>query len=236
MSTLFFADRLVLQCQSGHVACSSCCSKLLNKCHLCSQSIGYNRCLILEKVIESIKIACSYAKYGCRKAMSYADKDAHEETCIYAPCSCPVPTCSFCGSREMLSAHFINTHTFSCERFSYNQILKVEFHKTDPFRALYGKDGHLFLLLNNSVANVGNALSMACFRPRSLEHEFLYELTTDKHNSSSLQLKSSITDITEWKGVYPMKVFLLVPHDLCTPVGKIVINVCIRKIKRASIK
>ncbi|KAH7845541.1 hypothetical protein Vadar_003322 [Vaccinium darrowii] len=39
----------VFQCNNGHVACSSCCIKLGNKCPSCSMPIGYNRCRAIEK-------------------------------------------------------------------------------------------------------------------------------------------------------------------------------------------
>ncbi|WOL09464.1 E3 ubiquitin-protein ligase [Canna indica] len=229
----------IFQCQNGHVACSSCCSKLFNKCHICSHAICYSRCLILEKVIESTKFSCMYADYGCNRSMCYTDKGTHEETCIYAPCSCPARNCYFCGSREMLSAHFINFHE-PYERFSYNQTFKVELDKTDPFRALHGEDKYLFLLLNDSSSSLGSVLSMVCFRPRSLKWDFLYELTINMQNSncnrSCLQFESLTSNITVWKGFHPRNLFLLVPPDLRTPTGKIILDVCIRKIKRTVVK
>ncbi|KAG6476336.1 putative E3 ubiquitin-protein ligase SINA-like 6 [Zingiber officinale] len=229
----------IFQCQNGHVACPSCCSKLSNKCYLCSHTIRYSRCLILEKVIESIKFSCNYEKYGCNRTMAYTEKHAHEEACSYAPCFCPVSECYFDGSREMLSAHFINEHT-PYVRFKYDQVFKVELHEPreiDPFRALYGEDGHLFLLLNDSFAGLGNKLSMVCFRPKSLKLEFSYKLTVERHDSdcaSCLKFKSSATDITEWHGSYPRNVFLMVPSGFCTPKRMIAVDVCIRKIKHTA--
>ncbi|PON58509.1 E3 ubiquitin-protein ligase SIN-like [Trema orientale] len=44
------------QCENGHLACSSCCTKLKNMCPSCSFSIGYNRFRAIEKVLEADKV------------------------------------------------------------------------------------------------------------------------------------------------------------------------------------
>ncbi|RYR64351.1 E3 ubiquitin-protein ligase SINA-like 10 isoform X1 [Arachis hypogaea] len=61
----------VFQCENGHIACSNCCARLGNKCPMCSMPIGYNRCRAIEKVLESIKISCLNAKYGCKHMFSF---------------------------------------------------------------------------------------------------------------------------------------------------------------------
>ncbi|PIA41196.1 hypothetical protein AQUCO_02300177v1 [Aquilegia coerulea] len=90
-----FSDPQPLSCENGHIACSPGCTKLGNKCPSCSWPIGYNRCLAIEKVIESIKVSCEYKPYGSGETFSYRQKNTHEEKCIYAPCVCPISDCSF---------------------------------------------------------------------------------------------------------------------------------------------
>lgn len=129
----------------------------------------------------------------------------------------------------MLSAHFINEHS-PYVRFKYDQVFKVELCETDPFLALYGEDGHLFLLLNDDTTSLGNMLSMVCFRYKSRKLEFSCELTVDRHGSG-LKFKSPITDIIEWDGSYPRNLFLMVPSSLSTLKDTIVVDLCIRMIK-----
>uniref|UniRef100_A0A0E0LAX7 E3 ubiquitin-protein ligase n=1 Tax=Oryza punctata TaxID=4537 RepID=A0A0E0LAX7_ORYPU len=62
------------QCQNGHVACFSCWSKLSNKCHICSRDANFARNIALEKIVESIKSSCSYAKWGCCKFINYTQR------------------------------------------------------------------------------------------------------------------------------------------------------------------
>ncbi|KAL5809984.1 hypothetical protein ACOSQ3_026680 [Xanthoceras sorbifolium] len=100
----------VFQCENGHVACSSCCSKLGNKCPSCCSPIGHNRCRAIEKVLESVKVICANSKYGCKETMSYSQSHDHEKTCRHAPCSCPLSDCCFVGSSSQLYQHFIGRH------------------------------------------------------------------------------------------------------------------------------
>ncbi|KAL5745107.1 hypothetical protein ACOSP7_026253 [Xanthoceras sorbifolium] len=100
----------VFQCENGHVACSSCCSKLGNKCPSSCSPIGHNRCRAIEKVLESVKVICANSKYGCKETMSYSQRDDHEKTCRHAPCLCPLSDCCFVGSSSQLYQHFIGRH------------------------------------------------------------------------------------------------------------------------------
>ncbi|CAL9223892.1 unnamed protein product [Arabidopsis halleri] len=52
----------VFQCDNGHLACSSCCPKLSNKCPACSLPIGNNRCVAMERVLES---ECTFSQSIC---------------------------------------------------------------------------------------------------------------------------------------------------------------------------
>ncbi|VVA30122.1 PREDICTED: E3 ubiquitin-ligase SINA [Prunus dulcis] len=59
----------VYQCdQNGHIACSSCRTKINDKCPFCSGSIGFNHCRAIEKALESITISCQNIQYGCKES------------------------------------------------------------------------------------------------------------------------------------------------------------------------
>uniref|UniRef100_A0ACD5VEE2 Uncharacterized protein n=1 Tax=Avena sativa TaxID=4498 RepID=A0ACD5VEE2_AVESA len=56
----------IFQCATGHVICWSCHLKLRNKnkCYVCSITGGYQqRCIALEKILESIQTPCSNTMY-----------------------------------------------------------------------------------------------------------------------------------------------------------------------------
>ncbi|XP_019100921.1 PREDICTED: E3 ubiquitin-protein ligase SINA-like 2 [Camelina sativa] len=68
----------IFQCDNGHIACSSCCNKLGNKCpnYNCkwlSFPIGNYRCRIMERVVEAVIVPSPNAKHGC------TDKGEEEE-------------------------------------------------------------------------------------------------------------------------------------------------------------
>ncbi|XP_072985374.1 putative E3 ubiquitin-protein ligase SINA-like 9 [Typha latifolia] len=218
------------QCEYGHIACSSCWSKLHNRCHLCSCEVKSSRNIALEKIVESIKVSCSYAKWGCLKTISYAERHAHEEACIYSSSTCPCPNCTYKGFTGWWLNHFIREHNMSYKRFSYSQYFEVNLRATEPFLALIGHDDHLFLLLNKCVVPMGNALSIVCLRPGDLGWKFSYEVKSTSHDGSTVRLKASVTNTREWKGIHPTDAFLLVPNDFHSS-GHMTLNIIIRNIR-----
>ncbi|KAG7650773.1 Seven-in-absentia protein TRAF-like domain [Arabidopsis thaliana x Arabidopsis arenosa] len=48
----------IFQCDKGHIACSSCCTNVSNKCPYCSLAIGNYRSRIMERVVEAFIVRC----------------------------------------------------------------------------------------------------------------------------------------------------------------------------------
>nr|ACJ84732.1 unknown [Medicago truncatula] len=48
------------QCHNGHTLCSTCKTRVHNRCPTCRQELGDIRCLALEKVAESLELPCKY--------------------------------------------------------------------------------------------------------------------------------------------------------------------------------
>uniref|UniRef100_A0A8R7PMZ2 SIAH-type domain-containing protein n=1 Tax=Triticum urartu TaxID=4572 RepID=A0A8R7PMZ2_TRIUA len=93
-------------CSVGHFICSSCRPKLVrNKCHLCSAETTFQRCLGMERLMESVAVPCSNAKYGRTEKLTYYQKDEHEKACPNTPCFCPGSSCSFAGATDALLDH-----------------------------------------------------------------------------------------------------------------------------------
>ncbi|KAL6010917.1 hypothetical protein ACLOJK_001360 [Asimina triloba] len=217
----------IRKCDNGHIACASCCIKLKNKCHSCSLPIGYSRCLAIEKIVESIKVSCRYARYGCKEKVNYTDKFTHEKECGYAPCSCPVPDCNFLGSTEQLSLHFGSNHWASSIRFQYNCSIPLSLDKNRPFIILHGEDGRLFIL-NNSNESLGNAISVASVGANPIEC-FSYDLMT-RGGGRSLRLQSFTVSVKRQTDASATSLdFLLVPHYFSRSVEQLKLEVCIWK-------
>ena len=224
----------IFQCQNGHVLCFSCWSRLTNKCHICSRDANFVRNIALEKVVESVKSSCSYAKWGCNKLVSYACRNAHEESCLYAPSMCPIPGCGYRGFTGWWSVHFLTNHNSDGLRFSYGQCFKVSLEMSVPFLVLLAEDDHLFIFINKNVVPFGHALSVCCLRTGNLNWNFFYEMraTSNGNTENSLQLKASVTDTREWQGLNPTEAFLLVPYAF-SKASKLTLNVSIERVADA---
>ncbi|KAJ7543703.1 hypothetical protein O6H91_09G049300 [Diphasiastrum complanatum] len=50
----------IYQCSNGHLACSICHFRESNECLNCFEKIGNIRCLVVEKLIESLRVSCEH--------------------------------------------------------------------------------------------------------------------------------------------------------------------------------
>ncbi|KAK8569103.1 hypothetical protein V6N13_106981 [Hibiscus sabdariffa] len=203
----------VFQCENGHIACSTCCIKIRNRCPSCSTPIGYSRCRAIEKVLESVKVSCQNTKYGCKEAFSYNLKQKHEKACPFAPCSCPLPECSFEGSSEDLSSHFGNVHKYSATRFLYDRLVPITLGVLEKSLVLREEtDGSLFIL-HNKVETLGNVVTLSRIGP-STERGFFYELIVKAQADLSTLKLQSFTKSTPKRVDSPQSLgFLLVPSQ-----------------------
>ncbi|KAE8654945.1 ATP-dependent Clp protease proteolytic subunit 3 [Hibiscus syriacus] len=201
----------VFQCENGHIACSTCCIKIRNRCPSCSTPIGYSRCRAIEKVLESVKVSCQNTKYGCKEAFSYSLKQKHEKACPFVACSCPLPKCYFEGSSEDLSAHFGNVHKYSATCFLYDRLTPITFGVSEKSLILREEsDGSLFIL-HNKVETLGNVITLSRIGPLT-ERGFFYELIVKSHADASTLRLQSFTKSTPKRVNNPQSLgFLLVP-------------------------
>ncbi|CAH8383717.1 unnamed protein product [Eruca vesicaria subsp. sativa] len=99
----------IFQCDNGHLACSSCFSKLKNKCPSCALLV-FSRCRAMETVLESILLPCQNAKYGCTEIVPFVKEQTHETDCTFADyCCCPAQYCSYAGSYIDLYSHYVSS-------------------------------------------------------------------------------------------------------------------------------
>lgn len=101
-----------LQCHNGHTLCSTCKTRVHNRCPTCRQELGDIRCLALEKVAESLELPCKYLSLGCPDIFPYYSKLKHEALCNYRPYNCPYAgsECSVTGDIPYLVSHLRDDH------------------------------------------------------------------------------------------------------------------------------
>ncbi|XP_027940303.1 E3 ubiquitin-protein ligase SINAT5-like [Vigna unguiculata] len=100
------------QCHNGHTLCSTCKTRVHNRCPTCRQELGDIRCLALEKVAESLELPCKYYSLGCPEIFPYYSKLKHETVCNFRPYNCPYAgsECSVVGDIPFLVAHLRDDH------------------------------------------------------------------------------------------------------------------------------
>ncbi|KAK3163754.1 hypothetical protein QOZ80_1AG0007930 [Eleusine coracana subsp. coracana] len=195
----------IYQCAVGHVVCSSCCAKLSDKCHCCSLATGYNRCHIIEHVVDSTKVPCCYDNFGCTEKITYYEKENHEKVCHHAPCFCPESGCNFTGSIPMLLSHFSVVHKWHLARISYNKTFRIRIAQGST--ALQGEDGQLFLV-NMVLEPVGGLISVFCIQPHITGSNFKCKLAVSGPEMSYSQVTQFQTKNTKLFDGLPKDCFL----------------------------
>ncbi|KAK8711897.1 hypothetical protein V6N13_147156 [Hibiscus sabdariffa] len=224
----------VFQCENGHIACSTCCIKMRNRCPSCSTTIGNSRCRAIEKVLESVKVSCQNLKYGCKEAFSYSLKQKHEKACPFVPCSCPLSECCFEGSSEDLRVHFGIVHRYSVTRFLYDRLVSITVGVSEKSLILREEvDGSLFIL-HNKVETLGNVVTLSRIGP-STERGFFYELIVKAQADVSTLKLQSFTKSSPKQVDSPQSLgFLLIPSQFCSASRQIKMNLRVWRSNRFS--
>lgn len=217
----------VFQCENGHIACSSCCVKIVNKCPSCAWPIGYNRCRAIEKVIECIKVSCRNVNYGCKDSIFYNKKTEHESACTYTPCSCPFRSCAFIGPSRKLYTHFSLGHRASAKDIIFNTSESISLKKNQKWVYLQEKIEDTIFIVNHRNEHLGSAVNIICVAPPSSPRRFPYDIVARK-GKSSVKLQSVAENIPNWSEEMALKMFLLVPNDLLDSFGGLQLEVCIK--------
>ncbi|RCV24429.1 hypothetical protein SETIT_5G083300v2 [Setaria italica] len=88
----------LFQCTKGHISCSDCCTDVAlddeSECLMCREPETATRCRAMERVLAGLSVPCAFRQHGCAEMIPYGGKQAHEASCRYAPCHCPIPGCA----------------------------------------------------------------------------------------------------------------------------------------------
>lgn len=183
-------------------------------------------CGDIEVVVESVRKACQNKEYGCKETLDYMKKSEHEETCSYAPCTCPLLECDFVGSSEQLSLHFSSKHWDSGRRFRYNCPQAISLGMNEPFLVLQAEEDGILFLLNKGIEAIGNTIMITCIKPSSSKETFLYDLVSGR-GISSLRLKSFTQNFPGRVEGFPPVDFLLIPFRFLNSSRQLNVEVCI---------
>ncbi|XP_044505784.1 E3 ubiquitin-protein ligase SINA-like 10 isoform X2 [Mangifera indica] len=221
----------VFQCENGHISCSSCSTKLTNRCASCFCNIAY-RNRAVEKILESVIISCQNAIYGCRSTMTYQTKHEHEKTCMYLPCSCPLSDCIFVGSSSQLYKHYRDNHEDSAVKFQYNHNMQVTLKADEKFLVLQEEEDGVLFILYNKTERLGNVILVSCIGTGSQtwNYDILSRMgtsaTTLNFQSTCLCAKDLLDDPLSVFGLDTVG-FLVVPSNFIGSCGKLELVVCI---------
>lgn len=195
---------------------------------MCFMPIGYNRCRAIEKVLESVKITCLNAKYGCKEAVSYSNKNDHEKECIHAPCTCPHSGCNFVASTKELTLHFSCKHKGSAVHFTYGRVFSVFLKVANEVIVLQEQNGADLFMLHNNVEGLGNIVNVSCIGPNSLKTVYHYDILA-RSQGCCLKLQSFAKNS---QGRNPIDTtstgFLLIPYVFFGSSGQLKLDICIR--------
>lgn len=183
----------------------------------------------MEKVLESVKVPCRNTKYGCKQMVKYSNTHEHENTCILAPCSCPILDCNYVGSSWQLYSHFSLRHSISANSFFFNKFFTVSLERSQRFLILREINETIIFILKHFSERHGSAINVACVAPSSSSSgQFSYDLVV-RDGDTSIKLQSSMENIPKWVDCPPLKKFLLVPNHYISTCGQLKLEVCIWK-------
>ena len=212
------------QCDNGHVACSSCCTKLRYMCPACTLSIGNYRCRIMEKVIKAIIVPCPNAKHGCTKTFSYGKELVHEKKCSFALCYCPEPNCNYSGIYKDLYSHYDADHKknydhFSCNSQNCDYITPAWLRLSEKILVLKEYRGGPIVVIQSFKEPEGVYVTVNCIAPSAPGvGEFSYDLSYTNPvwvggDGTIMSFKSpKMNRIQKVSSQTPEKNFMLVPH------------------------
>ncbi|KAL0701019.1 hypothetical protein Bca4012_057141 [Brassica carinata] len=225
----------VFQCDNGHIACSSCCLKLRNKCPACALPIGNNRCRIMERIVESVAVPCPNAKHGCTEKFSYGKELAHEKECGFTLCYCPAPNCNYAGVYKDLYTHYDANHKDTDNRFECGTPHHTYLRTDSKIAVLQEyKDGPLVVLQCFELPQ-GMSVTVNCIAPSAPGvAKFSFDLTywTGRHTVTFGSTEMNRIQRVSFQT--PEEDFMSIPSYLTPPAMVRFFCICIRRLEEES--
>jgi E3 ubiquitin-protein ligase SIAH1 len=163
----------------------------------------------VEKLLESIKISCPNANYGCKKMFSCNMKSSHEKECLYTPFKCPHAGCGFLASSKELALHFSHRHAGSGIQFRYGKYISVSMNTCQKEIVLIDQNDATLFIVHNNLKELGNVVYISCLCPKAMA-SFDYVVKARSH-ATKLKLQTTVNTIQDNNGGAPTTGFLLIP-------------------------
>ncbi|XP_023634328.1 E3 ubiquitin-protein ligase SINA-like 7, partial [Capsella rubella] len=225
----------IFQCDNGHLACSSFCTKLRSKCPSCALTIGRIRCRAMESVLESILIPCPNATFGCTKKVSYGKESTHVNECVFSQCSCPVPGCNYNGSSKDLFFHYnLSSHPLEYINVPLKCDTSFSFRMAISNKILIKRElmMELVFVVQCFKEPYGVYVTIRCIAPSAPEiGKFSYHLsyTVDRYNMTFTS--PEVKRVLEVSLETPREDFMLIPNSFLR--GQMLyMKVCIKELKQ----
>ncbi|XP_010454973.2 PREDICTED: E3 ubiquitin-protein ligase SINA-like 7 [Camelina sativa] len=207
---------LYFQCDNGHLACSSCCPKLSNKCPYCALPIGHIRNRAMESVLRSISIPCPNAKFGCTNNVSYGLESTHVKECSFSRCSCPALDCDYTGSYINVWRHYCygSCPASSYESFTYNVSSTVRMNISDKINIQVDHMKMLLFAVQCFRESYGVCVTVSCIAPSSPHlGKFSYHLSYTVDGNNMTNESADMKRIIKVSFQTPLENFMLIPHS-----------------------
>ncbi|CAH8363784.1 unnamed protein product [Eruca vesicaria subsp. sativa] len=223
----------IFQCDNGHIACSSCCTNLRNRCPSCALPIGVYRNRMMERLVEAIIVQCPNAKHGCTDKFSYGKELIHEKECSFALCYCPAPGCNFSDLCNDLYLHYYDRHRGSGEYFRCGYDGQAWMHISDKILVLQeGRDGPL-VAIQCFEEEQGVYVTVNCITPCAPGvSEFSFQLTYSAYGAPDRTMSFGLSEMNRIQKVSfqtPEKDFMFVPRYFLNGQTNLKMNICIRR-------
>ncbi|KFK35021.1 hypothetical protein AALP_AA5G223900 [Arabis alpina] len=224
----------IFQCDNGHLACSSCCPKLRNKCASCALPIGHSRCRAMETVLESVFVPCLNSSLGCTKNISYGNEVAHDEECEFAICLCPVKGCNYPDMYKEIYNHYNRNHSQRSRRETICCGIPFSAKMSISDKILIKREHNKSLLFAVQCfrEQYGVYVTVSCIAPPAPEvGEFPYHLSYTVDGHTMIYKSPKMKMVFEVSSEIPQENFMLIPHSLLR--GDVLeMEICICKLKK----
>ncbi|ESQ28691.1 hypothetical protein EUTSA_v10018712mg [Eutrema salsugineum] len=203
----------IFQCDNGHIACSSCCTKLRNKCPFCTFPIGNYRCRAMERIVEAIMVPCPNAKHGCTEKLSYGKELVHVKECSFSLCYCPAPNCNYSGVYKDIYSHYDANHRNIWHQFICGCSRSACVRISGGSLVLQERRGGPLVVVQSFKEPQGVYVTVNCIAPSAPGvGKFSYDLTYSIGVNSMTFGSREMNRVQKVSFQTPEKDFMLIPH------------------------
>ncbi|KAL0701295.1 hypothetical protein Bca4012_057417 [Brassica carinata] len=223
----------IFQCDNGHIACSSCCTNLRNKCPSCTLPTGVYRNRMMERVVEAIIVPCPNAKHGCTEKFSYGKVSVHEKECSFVLCYCPARGCNYSGLYKDLYRHYDANHSSSSrDRFRCGDIKVVCLEISDELLVLHERRDGALVAVQCFEEEKGVYMAVNCIAPCAPGVSELSFQLSYRTNVGSKTMSFGLREMNRIQKVSfqtPEKDFMFVPRYFLDGRTLLKMQICIRR-------